>query len=130
VLILPPSVRIFVCVGATDMRKSFDGLSAAARNILDEDPLSGHLFAFSNRARDRVKLLYWERSGFWVFAKRLERGTFSWPKIVEGRRKVEMRWEDLALMLGGIDVKHARRRRWFDVSPRAEEARNFFRRPT
>ncbi|MEZ6024717.1 MAG: IS66 family insertion sequence element accessory protein TnpB [Planctomycetota bacterium] len=72
-LSFPASVRIHVAVGVTDMRKSFDGLCAVAQNVLEEDPFSGHVFAFCNRRRDRLKLLLWDRNGFWVFAKRLAR---------------------------------------------------------
>jgi len=79
VLSLPPSVRIFVHREPTDMRKSFDGLSALVEGQLHEDPYSGHLFVFINRRRDRIKLLYWDRSGFWLFYKRLERGVFWYP---------------------------------------------------
>lgn len=114
-LTLPPTVRIFLAVGVTDMRKSFDGLAEATRSVLGKDPLSGHLFVFSNRRRDRVKLLLWDRSGFWVLAKRLEQGTFAWPKMVAGHPPgLEMRSEDLAMLLGGIDFRSAKRRRWYD----------------
>lgn len=114
-LTLPATVRIFLAVGATDMRKSFDGLAEATRSVIGKDPLSGHVFVFSNRRRDRVKLLLWDRSGFWVLAKRLEKGTFAWPKTVEGGLpSVEMRSEDLAMLLGGIDFGSAKRRRWYD----------------
>jgi transposase len=74
-LSLPPSVRIFVARGATDQRKSFDGLCALAQDVLRQDQFSGHVFVFFGRRRDRVKLLVWDRSGFWLFAKRLEAGT-------------------------------------------------------
>ncbi len=111
---LPPSVRIFLAPGATDMRKSFDGLAAATRHVIRQDPLSGHVFVFCNRRRHLIKVLVWDRSGFWVFAKRLERGTFRWP---ETREPVEMRSEELALLLGGIDLSRTRRRPWFDRRP-------------
>lgn len=73
-LSLPPSVRIFVAVDATDMRKSFDGLASEAQRVIAQDPLSGHLFVFFNRRRTMVKVLYWDRNGFCLVAKRLERG--------------------------------------------------------
>jgi len=111
VLTLPPSVRIFLAPGPTDLRKSFDGLSGLARNALQQDPLSGHLFVFCNRRRDRLKILYFDGSGLWVFAKRLERGTFAWPQQAQG--PLELRSSELALLLGGIDLRHTRRRRWY-----------------
>jgi transposase len=72
VLSLAPTTRIFVANGATDLRRSFDRLAAMATEVLGQDPFSGHLFCFFNRRRDRVKLLYWERGGFWVLCKRRE----------------------------------------------------------
>ena len=79
-LTVPPSVRVFVAVGATDMRLGMDGLDALARSRLGLDPLSGHLILFRNRRGDRLKILLWDRSGYWVLYKRLEKGTFSWPQ--------------------------------------------------
>ena len=84
-LTLPPSVRIFVARGAADLRKSFDTLAALVSDVLEEDPYSGHVFCFINRRRDRVKLLVWDRTGFWLLAKRLEAGTFAEVGAGEGR---------------------------------------------
>jgi transposase len=78
-LMLPPTVRVYVATGTTDLRRSIDGLSMLVRDRLALDPLSGHRFLFRNRLGDRVKILAWDRSGFWVLYKRLERGTFAWP---------------------------------------------------
>lgn len=115
-LIFPPSVRIYLAAGPTDMRKSFDGLAAAARDVVGRDPLSGHLFCFTNRCRNRLKILYWDGSGFWVFAKRLERGTFAWPQLAEdGERRVEMSYEKFAMLPGGLDAKSITKRRWFHL---------------
>ena len=75
-LTIPAAVKIYVAPGATDMRKAIDGLSALVREALGEDPLSGHLFVFANRRRDRLKILVWDRDGYWVLFKRLEAGTF------------------------------------------------------
>ena len=113
-LSLPTSVRIYLARGCTDMRKSIDGLSAVTRQLLEQDPLSGHLFVFCNRRRDRIKILYWEESGFWLLHKRLEKGTFAWPLPSESADKqVELRASDLAALLGGIDLGKARKRPWY-----------------
>ena len=112
-LTLPPSVRIYLAAGATDLRRGMDGLSALVRNRLGLEPLSGHLFVFRNRRGDRVKILVWERSGFWVLYKRLERGTFSWP-AEQSASPFEMRGTDLMLLLSGVELSSTRRRRWYD----------------
>lgn len=112
-LTLPPAVRIFVAVDATDMRKQFDGLIALVRDGMKEDPFAGHVYAFANRRRDRIKLLYFDRSGFWVSAKRLEQGTFAWPSAAAGAGPVEWRAADLALLLSGVDPTRVARRKWW-----------------
>jgi transposase len=110
-LTLPPSVRIFVAAEPIDLRRGFDGLAGAVRSIIRENPLSGHLFVFLNRRRDRAKILVWEASGFWLLYKRLERGCFRLPKEpADESRHVELSSSDLALMLEGIDLTGARRR--------------------
>ncbi len=78
-LTLLPAVRIYVATGATDLRRSIDVLSAVVRDHFGLDPLSGHLFLFRNRRGDRLEILAWDRSGFWILYKRLEQGTFAWP---------------------------------------------------
>lgn len=108
-----PATRIYAAVAPTDMRKQFDGLVAAARDVLQSDPFSGHVFAFCNRRRDRIKLLVFDRSGFWLCAKRLERGTFAWPAAPDGVARVEWRTADLALLLSGVDPVRAPRRKWW-----------------
>jgi len=112
-LTLSPAVRIYLATGATDLRRSIDGLSALVREPLALDPLSGHLFLFRNRRGDRLKILVWDRSGFWILYKRLEQGTFAWP-TEERSGTVEMRSGDLALLVAGVDVTHTRRRRWYE----------------
>ena len=112
-LTLPPSVRVFLAVGPTDMRRSIDGLAALVRERLQLEPLSGHLFLFRNRRGDRLKILVWDRSGFWVMYKRLEQGTFAWPGL-EQSEPVEMRGADLMLLLCGVDRAASRRRRWYE----------------
>lgn len=113
-LSLPPTVKIYVAAGAVDLRKGFDGLCAVTREVIRADPLSGHLFCFINRRRDRAKILVWDRSGFWLFYKRLERGRFHLPKApAPGRNHIELEATELALLLEGIDLRGARRRpRW------------------
>jgi transposase len=120
-LTLPPSVRVFLAVGPTDMRRSMDGLSALVRDRLRLEPLSGHLFLFRNRRGDRLKILVWDQSGFWVLYKRLEKGTFSWPRSsVEGR--LELRTSELLLLLSGDDITRPRRTNWYDrLSENVEE---------
>jgi transposase len=105
---LPPAVRIFLAAGPADLRRSFDGLAAMAREVVREDPLSGHLFVFRNRSGDRVKILFWDRSGFVLWYKRLEKGTFRFPHV-EGER-VEVEAGELMLWLEGIELAGARRR--------------------
>ena len=104
--------RIFLVAGVTDMRKSFDGLSGVVRSAIEGDPKSGDLFVFCNRLRNRLKVLCVDESGVWVCAKRLERGTFSWPTSTTSERQVEMRAEELALLLGGLDAQELRARAW------------------
>ena len=108
-LSLPPSVRIFLARGVTDMRKQIDSLAALVQHVLREDPLSGHLFVFCNRSRDRVKILYWESSGYWLMHKRLEAGRFAWP---DGQQPaIKMTATELHALLGGLDISNAVQRR-------------------
>lgn len=112
-LALSPATRIFLAAGPTDMRKSFNGLSALARHRLECDPASGHLFVFCNRLRTRLKILYWDGSGLWVCAKRLEKGRFGWPRPEGGQAKVSLSSHELMLLLGGIDLGQTRLRPWW-----------------
>ena len=96
------------------MRKQFDSLAAIVSGTLKQDPHTGHIFVFCNRRKNRLKLLFWERSGFWVCAKRLERGTFAWPE--SSSKTIEMSSPELAVILAGIDLRDARKRRWYDRS--------------
>jgi transposase len=104
-LSLPPSVRVFVCRAPTDMRKSFDGLCALVESVLRQDPFSGHLFVFANRRRDKVKILYWDRSGFFLLYKRLEEGTFWLPD------RAEIGSRELMMVLEGLHESEVRQRR-------------------
>jgi transposase len=108
-----PATRIYLAAGATDMRKGFEGLYGLVRDHLQLEPLSGHLFLFSNAQCNRLKLLFWDGSGLWVCAKRLEKGRFRWPAVVSGQAKVVLSHEELALLLGGIDLAGSHRRAWF-----------------
>jgi len=104
--------RIFLVAGATDMRKSFNGLAGIVRERLQADPLSRHLFLFCNRDRNRMKVLVCDESGMWVLAKRLDRGTLAWPQANDRVTRVEYRQEQLALLLHGFDADGLRARRW------------------
>ena len=111
----PVSMRIFLAAGATDLRKSFDGLSAAVRSVLSREVLSGEVFLFCNRRRDRVRVLWFDGSGLWVATKRLEQGTFAWPASgASGATRVELRAEELSALLGGLDLSETSRRRWYE----------------
>ena len=112
-----PATRVFLATAATDMRRGFDGLCELVRHQLSEDPLSGHLFVFTNRRRTRLKILVWDSSGLWVCSKRLERGTFSWPTPEPGETRIRIGAEELALLLGGLDWPSTHRRRWWRRLP-------------
>ena len=117
-LTLPASVRIYVAAEPVDLRRSFDGLAAAARSVIGADPLSGHVFVFLNRPRNRIKLLVWDRTGYLLLYKRLERGTFTMAtEPRSGQRHVEMDAGELGLMLEGLDLRGARRRTRWHRSP-------------
>jgi transposase len=107
------ATKIYVAVEAVDMRKGFDGLYGLVRDQLGQDPLSGHLFLFSNRTRTRLKALVWDGSGLWVCAKRLEKGRYRWPAANEKQASVTMRAEELAMLVNGLDLKQARPRNWY-----------------
>jgi len=106
-------VRVFLCTSRTDMRKGFDTLAALVRDGLGYDPLSGHLFLFVGRRRDRLKILYWDRDGFALWYKRLEKGTFRMPAAKPNASSVELKASELAMLLEGIDLRSIRRRARF-----------------
>ena len=110
---LGPATRIYVALGATDMRKGFDGLYGMVRDKLGLEVRSGHVFLFANSRRNRLKILYWDGSGLWVCAKRLERGRFSWPLPSDQSDRVTLSQEELSLLLGGIDLTRTRRKAWY-----------------
>ena len=118
-----PATKVYLATAAVDMRKGFEGLYGLVRDELGGDPLSGHLFLFANRGRTRLKVLYWDGSGLWVCAKRLEKGRFHWPAVpnkTENARSVMMRPEELAMLVNGLDVTQARpRKNWLRRAPAA-----------
>ena len=130
------TTRVFLAVEPTDMRKGFDGLFALVENVIREDPFSGHLFVFRNRRRDRLKILWWDRDGLAIFYKRIERGTFQFPTDAAVRTtnrspemsqhhgmspRCEIRADELALLLEGIDLTSVKRRKRYE-RPAARKA--------
>jgi transposase len=113
VLTLGPSIKVYLARGTTDMRKQFDGLAGAVRELLALDPLSGHLFVFCGRRRHIVRILYWDGTGFWLMSKRLARGTFAWPEVTDDRASIELRPDELGALLGGIDLGRTTWQRWW-----------------
>jgi transposase len=112
------SGRIYLCTSPTDMRKGFDTLAALVKEFLRQDPLSGHLFLFVGRAKDRLKILYWDADGFALWYKRLEEGTFRMPRMSSDAHGVELKASELAMMLEGIDLRSIKRSKRFSRTPR------------
>jgi transposase len=104
-------VRIFLCTTPTNMKYSFDTLMGMAQETFEQDPLSGHLFLFLNRTRDRIKILFWDRDGLCIFYKRLEAGTFQLPRAARGEQGIELEQSQLIKLLDGIDLTTGRRRK-------------------
>jgi transposase len=111
-IMLPSAVRIFLCTRPTDLRKSFDGLSGLVQECFSQELLTGHLFLFTNRRRDRIKILYFDRDGLAIWYKRLEAGSFQMPRPITGDG-VELQPAQLAMLLSGIDLSTARQRKRF-----------------
>jgi len=107
------AVRIYLCTAPADMRKGFDSLAALVREHLGHDPLSGHLFLFIGRDRDRIKILYWDTDGYALWYKRLEEGTFRLPSAKTAGAGVELKASELAMLLEGIDLTSIKRRKRF-----------------
>jgi transposase len=105
------NLRIFVCTSPIKMNLSFDGLMGVAQETFDQNPLSGHLFLFFNRQRDRIKILFWDIDGFCIWYKRLEVGVFQWPAVTADQPGIELDCGQLNRLLGGLDLKNGRRRR-------------------
>jgi len=107
------ATRIYLAPGATDMRMGFNGLYGLVRDRLLCDPLSGHLFLFSNAQHNRLKILFWDTTGLWVCAKKLEKGRFHWPTPCRTQDRILLSHEEFAMLLGGIDLAQTERRRWY-----------------
>lgn len=118
----PSNVRIFLHAQPTDMRKSFDGLCAIVRNVFQADPTDGNLFLFLNRRADRIKMLWWDRDGLALFYKRLEAGTFEMLRAPENTAVLEIDPTQLAMLLTGVTVESAKRRRRFSRVTSKQEA--------
>ena len=107
--------RVYLALGATDMRKQIDGLAVLVEDVLTEDPLSSHLFVFCNRARDKIKILFWHNNGFWLWYRRLERQRFWWPQgAKEGA--VELSVRELQWLIEGLDPNRIEAHRRTDFS--------------
>lgn len=111
-LSLPPSIRVFLCLEPTDMRKGIDGLAALVESRLHNDALSGHLFCFFNKSRDKVKVLYWDTSGFCLYLKRLEKGRFHLGAFTEGEIISPV---TLQLILEGLELAESKRHVRFEL---------------
>jgi transposase len=110
------NLKVYVALEHCDMRKSYNGLSNLVRNHLALDPLSGAAFLFTNKSRKIIKILYFDGTGSWVVAKRLEKGTFSWPKDIGGdRRKLILKPTALAMLTDGIDLRDGLQRPWYEL---------------
>ena len=109
------SLKVYVALEPCDLRKSFNGLWTVVSEQLRLDPKSGAIFVFTNRRRNRIKILYWDGTGVWVMAKRLEEGTFRWPKSARsGATKLKLTPEALAMLTDGIELRAAGRLAWYE----------------
>ena len=115
-LSLSTNVQIYLCTAPTDMRKSYDGLTALVASAMNKDVLSGHLFLFLNRRRDRIKLMYWDRDGLAIWMKRLQAGTFETPKADVDQPCLELDPTQFAMLLTGVSLESAKRRKRFALA--------------
>lgn len=115
-LSLAPGIQVFMAVEPVDMRKSFDGLSAAVQAVFNRNVLDGHLFLFLNRRRDRIKILWWDRDGLAIWAKRLERGSYELPRHEGDSRQLRLDATQLSLLLSGVQLDSVKHRRRYSVA--------------
>jgi len=114
-MIFTRGLRVCLALEPADLRRGFEGLSLVVREELEENECSSQLFVFTNKRRNRIRLLYWDGTGLWLMTKRLEAGNFSWPTVAEkDAKKLRMRPEALEMLLSGIDLKGARMRPWYE----------------
>jgi transposase len=113
-MIFTRGLRVCLAAQPADLRRSFEGLALLVRGALREDERSSQIFVFTNKRRDRIRLLYWDGTGLWLMTKKLEAGNFSWPKVPQGAAKISLRAEALEMLLSGIDLKGARLRPWYE----------------
>lgn len=111
-MIIPPGLRVILCLTPTDMRCGYDSLAGRVRTVLDDDPLGGALFVFRSRDATRLKILYWDKDGLAIWMKRLEKGTFRFPRP-DGSAKMSVPAADLAMLLDGVDLASVKRRKRF-----------------
>lgn len=113
-MIFTRGLRVCLAAQPADLRRSFEGLAIVVRQALREDERSSQIFVFTNKRRDRIRLLYWDGTGLWLMTKKLESGNFAWPAVPEGSAKVQLKAEALEMLLSGIDLKGARMRPWYE----------------
>ena len=114
-LSFPGSLKIFIALDPCDMRAGINTLHSLVSDKLHEDSRSGALFVFTNKRRRLIKVLYWDGTGMWLMSKRLEEGTFFWPRVAEaGQSKLELRSEAFAMLTDGIDMHGAKPRGWYE----------------
>lgn len=121
-LALTAQQKYYLYSEATDMRKGFNGLSGLVRNELDQDPMSGAVFIFINRRRNKMKLLVWEDSGFVLYYKQLQQGTFELPRPQQGQQSWTLTWHDLVLMLEGVVLSSIKKRKRFSLDKKNKNA--------
>ena len=122
-LSLSPAIQVFMAIEPVDLRKGFDGLSAAVQTVFDRNVLDGHLFLFLNRRRDRIKLLWWDRDGLALFYKRLERGTYEIPRHAPGNKQLRLDATQLSLLLSGVQLDSVKHRLRYTRLNSSEAAR-------